>query len=104
MMRLKPHFAILSMTILYNLALTALLLGAAGYAHWRLPFHTTNARHTLISRLILLVVGVAFGVAVATTYTNAQGMQWLIAFCTGFGAVHVPAAAILFLKRQRAKN
>ncbi|MBA2410407.1 MAG: hypothetical protein H0V62_11830 [Gammaproteobacteria bacterium] len=92
------------MAIFYNLALTALLLGAAVYTHWRLPFHTINARHTLISRLILLIVGVAFGVAVATIYANAQGARWLIAFCAGFGAVHVPAAAILFLKRQRAKS
>ncbi|MBA2492137.1 MAG: hypothetical protein ACR2KU_04580 [Gammaproteobacteria bacterium] len=92
------------MTIFYHLALTALLLGAAVYAHWRLPFHTTNTWHTLISRLILLVVGVAFGVAMATTNTNGQGTQWLIAFGAGFGSVHVPAAAILFLKRQRAES
>jgi hypothetical protein len=92
------------MTIFYNLALTVLLLCAAAYAHWRLPFHTATPRHTLIARLILLVVGVAFGVAVATAYTNTRGAQWLIAFCAGFGAVHVPAAAILFLKGQRLKS
>ncbi len=27
----------------------------------------------------------------------------LLAFLTGFGLVHVPAAAILFFKRQRAR-
>jgi hypothetical protein len=79
-------------------------LAAAAYAQWRIPFHTANARHALVARLILAVVGVAFGIAVATAYTDTEGWLSLLAFLSGFGVVHVPAAAILFLKRQREKS
>jgi NADH:ubiquinone oxidoreductase subunit H len=92
------------MTMLYAFILTLIALGAAAYAQWRIPFHTANRRHALIARLILIVVGVAFGIAMATTYTHTQGWLSAVVFLAGFGVVHVPAAAILFLKRQRAKS
>jgi hypothetical protein len=92
------------MTVLYTIAITLAALAAAAYAQWRIPFHTATPRHALITRLMLLIVGVAFGVAVATAYNRTSGWLSLLAFLLGFGAVHVPAAAILFLKRQRAKT
>lgn len=91
------------MTILYTIILTLGALGAAVYAQWRIPFHTATARHALIARLILLIVGLAFGFVVATIYSNTQGLSSLLAFLLGFGVVHIPAAIILFLKRQREK-
>jgi hypothetical protein len=55
------------MTFLAVLA-TAALLAAAGYAHYRIPFHTAGRARALVAH-------------------------------AGFGAVHLPAAIILFLKR-----
>ncbi len=92
------------MSIVYLTILMLIALSAAIYAQWRIPFHTATARHTLITRLILLTVGVAFGTVVAATYTNTQGWLAVLAFLTGLGLVHVPAAAILFLKRRRAQS
>jgi hypothetical protein len=95
------------METLYLFALALAVSGAAAYAQWRIPFHTANARHALIARLVLLTVGIAFGLVLATTYTDTyvgrQDWLFLIVFLAGFGVVHVPAAAILFLKRQRDK-
>lgn len=93
------------MSIFANLILTAAFLAAAAYAHYRLPYHTASAHHTLIARLFLIVVGIAFGVVMATTLTPpVQGWASVLPLLSGFGLVHVPAAAILFLKRQRAKG
>jgi L-asparagine transporter-like permease len=92
------------MSVVYSLILTAAVLGAAVYAQRRIPFHTTSASHAWIARLILLIVGIAFGIAMVTAYSNAQGWLAVIAFLAGFGLVHVPAAAILFLKQQRARS
>ena len=92
------------MSAVYPTILMLIVLSAAIYAQWRLPFHTATARHALITRLMLLAVGVAFGVVVAATYTDTQGWFAVLAFLTGFGLVHVPAAAILFLKQWRAQS
>jgi hypothetical protein len=92
------------MTTLYALLFTLITLAAAAYAQWRIPFHTANARHARIGRVMLLIVGVLFGIVMASVYTHTQNVPWLLAFLSGFGVVHVPAAAILFLKRQRAKS
>ncbi len=92
------------MDTLFTMLLTLAALGAATYAQWRIPYHTANARHVLISRAVLTAVGLAFGAVMATVYTNTQGWRSLMVFLAGFGLVHVPAAAILFLKRQRDKT
>lgn len=92
------------MTTLYALLFTLITLAAAAYAQWRIPFHTANAHHALIGRVMLLIVGVLFGIVMASIYTHTQNLPWLLVFLSGFGVVHVPAAAILFLKRQRAKS
>ncbi len=81
--------------------LTAALIGAAVYAHLRLPFHTTGSRQLWIARAVLVLLGIGFGWAVTTTYVPVEGVQQVWAFLSSFGVVHVPAAFILFIKRQR---
>lgn len=83
------------------LLLAAPLLGAAVYAQYRIRFHTGTARDALLGRLLLWLVGVAFGWALAVVYTHSEGLRSLLWFAIGFGAVHVPAAFILFSKRRR---
>lgn len=83
-------------------ALTVLTLAAAAHAQWRLPFHTPTAASRWSARLLLLATGLAFGFVMAQYYLAVEGLAWLLAFLSGFGLVHVPAAFILFLKRQRA--
>jgi hypothetical protein len=78
-------------------------LSAAVYAQYRIPFHTANAYQARLTRALLGIIGVAMGWA-AIRYQQAAGLRALLAFLNGFGAVHVPAAAILFLKRQRRKS
>ena len=46
---------------------------------------------------MLLLVGLAVG-SLALVY-SAQPLVAVLAFLSGFGAVHMPAAVILFLKR-----
>jgi hypothetical protein len=76
-------------------------LATAAYAHYRLKFHTASPRQALIARLVLIFVGLGFGWS-ATLWTVEPG-RWAnaVAFLTGFGLVHVPAAFILYIKRLR---
>jgi hypothetical protein len=85
------------------LALTAaILLTAAGYAQYRIPFHTATRGRALLTSAVLALVGLAFGyVSMAYAHTPAQA---LLAFLAGFGLVHLPAAVILFLKRARGEG
>jgi hypothetical protein len=82
--------------------LAAALLTIAGYAQYRVRFHTASPGRALLTRAILAVVGIAFGwlsAGYADSPVNAG-----LAFLCGFGVVHVPAAFILFLKRARAER
>jgi len=83
------------------LVLAAVTLAAAAYAQYRTAYHTRTARDALMARLMLLVVGLAFGYVAATVYTRTGGLDQVLVFLSGFGAVHVPAAIILFIKRRR---
>lgn len=90
------------MTLLLMIAV-ALLLTVAGYAHFRIPFHTSTARKALLTRAVLALVGIVFGfVMAANVVTNPTGD--LLVFLAGFGAVHVPSAIILFVKRKRGEG
>jgi hypothetical protein len=84
------------MTFLAVLA-TAALLAAAGYAHYHIPFHTAGRARALVAHGVLIVVAAAFGY-VASAHAQTRG-EALLSFLAGFGAVHLPAAIILFLKR-----
>ena len=78
-------------------------LAAALYAHYRVPYHTTTQGHRWFVHLLLAVLGLAFGWVMSSRF-GAAGVtgisQWLV-FLSAFGVVHVPAAGILFIKRQR---
>lgn len=87
------------MTILIPLGLAAAHLTAAVYAQARLDDYTAGARRVWLARLVLAAVGLGLGYVAAAHM--AEPLAATLAFLTGFGAAHVPAAAILFLKRQR---
>jgi len=80
----------------------ALLLAAAAYAHLRLPLFTDGTTKLMAAHAILLAVGVGSGLVGAQM--SEEGFASLLAFLVGFGVVHLPAAAILFLKRQRGEG
>jgi pilus assembly protein TadC len=82
------------------LLLAAAHVTAAAYAQQRIPRHTAADR-VLLTRALLLVVGTAVGV-LAASYFSAP-LPALLAFLIGFGTVHVPAALILFIKRERGE-
>ena len=76
-----------------------ILMALAGYAQYRIRFHTLE-RRVALTRAVLALIGAAFGYAAATS-SGAHGLAALLAFLVGFGVVHVPAAIILFFKRAR---
>jgi hypothetical protein len=79
--------------IAFFTALAAVHLAAAVYVQRALMTTTPALAGTLV------VTGLAVG-ALALGYAAQPGVAAL-AFLSGFGAVHVPAAAILLLKRSR---
>ena len=80
---------------------TAVLVGAAVYAQYRIPQHTAGRFNVALTRLLLIVIGIAFGYVLAQTYADARGLPPVLVFLAGFGLVHLPAAIILFIKRAR---
>lgn len=85
------------MVIMFLFALIG--LAAAGYAHLNLAHFISTRSGVMATRIVLLVVGAAFGY-VAMAYVEGSPMRWLT-FIAGFGAVHVPPAAVLMIKRAR---
>ena len=84
-------------------ALAAALLVVAGYAHFRIASHTAGARRAVLTRGVLALVGLALGYVMAASYAGDRASALLV-FLIAFGAVHVPAAFILFLKRARGEG
>ena len=76
-------------------------LTAAFYAQREIPRFTASARAALFTRVGLFVLGLTFGYVAADNLGDA-GMPPLLTFLLGFGAVHVPAAFILLIKRAGA--
>ena len=87
--------------MVFDVLMMVLLLGVAAYAHVRLAYHTATARHALAARTVLLLVGVGLGWTATLWIPDASSPVKAIAFLSAFGIVHVPAAAILFIKRRR---
>jgi hypothetical protein len=85
--------------ILAILALGGLLL--AGYAHVRLRHHTATAFEGELIRLVLVASGLGVGWMTTLSRPGATDLATVLAFVTGFGLVHLPAAFILWSKRQR---
>jgi len=79
--------------------LAVVTLTAAGYAHLQLPRFVATRAGLTAARGVLFVVGLGFGYVSAMTYAGGS-LRWL-GFLVGFGAVHVPAALILLIKRAR---
>jgi hypothetical protein len=86
------------MNVIPMVVLAALVLLAAFYAQHQLPRFTANARAALLMRAGLVVVGLVFGYVAADNF-SAAGLPGLLTFLIAFGAVHVPAALILLIKR-----
>jgi hypothetical protein len=91
------RLAVMDASIMFILA--TMLLAVAGYAQWRIGYHTVASRVAL-TRGLLAAVAIAFAF-VTTAAAGAKGLMALLAFLAGFGIVHVPAALILFFKHAR---
>jgi hypothetical protein len=86
-----------------NAALAALFSAfVVCYAHYEIPHFTLGFARREVAHGALLVVAFGFGVVCASV-PDLPVPRWL-AFAAGFGIVHVPAAAILFIKRMRGSG
>lgn len=83
------------------LLVTLLTLFCAAYAHIRLPLYCATARQLWLARSALVLIGIGFGWAMLRFYGQIEPSSPTLIFLSAFGLVHVPAAAILFLKRVR---
>ncbi|MFC7516842.1 hypothetical protein ACFQUU_17690 [Herbaspirillum sp. GCM10030257] len=79
-----------------------LLLALALYAQMEIGHFTAGTIRAGVARTILVVVGIGFGLTSAASVDGAPSK--ILALLIGFGTVHVPAAAILFIKRQRGSR
>jgi hypothetical protein len=79
------------------------VIAAACYAHYEIP-RFTRGTHRAVAHAVLLLVGCACGVASMWAQEphgpGPAATRWLV-FVIAFGIVHVPAAAILFIKYLR---
>ncbi|SPB16788.1 hypothetical protein NOV72_03987 [Caballeronia novacaledonica] len=69
------------------------------YTHHEIPSFTRGQAKRRTAHAVLIAVSLAFGAMGAHTLELPMP-TWLV-FVLGFGTVHVPAAAILALKRAR---
>lgn len=82
--------------------LMIIVLGLATfYAHKRLHAQISKVGQRLFAHGLLLTVGLAFAWAMASVYTRSEEGGEVLVFLYGFGIVHVPAALILWLKKQQ---
>jgi hypothetical protein len=88
------------MNVFLLLILALPVIAAAGYAQLQIPRYTAARLRVLLTRAILIATGIALGYVPAVIYTKDPLIALLI-FLIGFGVVHVPAAFILFIKRER---
>ena len=93
------HAAVIQWQALIAAALIGVIVC---YAHYEIPSFTLGAGKRRTAHLVLIVVGLAFGAMGA--YTLDLPMPAWLVLLLGFGAVHVPAAAILALKRLRGSG
>jgi hypothetical protein len=76
-------------------------LWLAGYTHWRLRAHTATRTQAELTRLLLVVAGMAVGWAATAWQPTIEGTVAVLRFLLGFGWLHLPAAFILWSKHQR---
>lgn len=82
--------------------LAFLSLSVAAYAHLKIPAFTDTQAKILVTRIILIVVGLAFGFV--SSFYMLEMPQKILGFITAFGLVHVPAAIILLVKTKRGEK
>lgn len=88
------------MELILTVLAALLLLTLAAYAQLQIPrFTKRSGGRVFMTRALLIVVGIGFGLVGAAQY-DVSLWKWL-AFLVGFGLVHLPAAVILFIKRER---
>lgn len=85
------------------IAFAAVLVAIAAYAQWQIPHFVLQESRSLALRLLLVFLGVAVGVMMGRTWPGPGPVPPAM-FFVGFGLVHVPAALILYLKRQRGEG
>lgn len=79
-----------------------LLVALALYAQMEIGRFTAGAIRAGVARTLLVVVGIGFGLVSAASADGTPSK--ILVLLIGFGAVHVPTAAILFIKRQRGSD
>ncbi len=90
------------MEVMLQVILALLLLTMAVYAQRQIPVYTAGRNKILVTRLILIGVGIAFGLTGAA-YMPGQLMK-VLTFLIGFGLVHFPAAVVLYVKSKRGEG
>ncbi len=93
------------MEIVFLTFSACVMVAAAAYAHHLISRYIAQPQKLLLTRALLLVTGLVFGFTWALNYPNDPFLA-LLAFLVGLGAVHVPAAVMMFLKygRRRARQ
>jgi hypothetical protein len=79
-----------------------LLVVAICYAHVEIPRFTKGARKRVVAHAVLILAGCACGAV--SLWTPGLSAPRSLAFVIGFGVVHLPAAAIVFLKHLRGSE
>lgn len=81
------------------------VLAIAAYAQSQVGHLIAIPWQAHLIRSLLALTGGLFGYAAASDFTAVDPTApALLIFLTGLGAVHVPAAAILFFKRRRGES
>jgi len=84
------------------LIVAVLLVVAICYAHVEIPRFTKGTGNRVAAHAVLILVGCACGaVSLGTPGLSAPRS---LAFVIGFGVVHLPAAAVLFVKHLRGSE
>lgn len=79
-----------------------LFLGLAAYAQWRLADFTATQGKLWTVRSVLIAAGLGCGYLGVLMVRDPPGQ--MLAFLIGFGLVHLPASAILFMKGLRGEG
>lgn len=90
------------MDLLISAILAFATLFFVAYVQRKIPAFTDSRKKILFTRTLLVVVGIAFGLAVSFYMTQAA--QKIISFIAAFGMVHMPAAVILLVKTRRGEG
>jgi hypothetical protein len=86
------------MDAFWTVVAALLLLAAAVYAQSRIARYTRSPGNATAMRVVLAAIGIALGY-IATRFAETPFLA-VLSFAIGFGLPHVPAAFILFFKRE----